>query len=128
MVDYIPKVSRDDVLRILARDYSDENHESILSMLSQYVALPRSQNLHRVHLAVLKLADGSASNLQRYVDAAKIDFRDVLAPAESPLFCQLGFVRVSRLTPPEVAQLQESDWHQYQEWFNAKLHPTGTEG
>ena len=55
-----------------------------------------------MRLAILKLSRGDIGQVRRYVRVAKVDFRDVIAPAEYPRFWEVGFVGVERMSPAEV--------------------------
>ena len=120
MSDYLPQVGRDDVLRIVDRDYPPKDREAILDMLKEYGPARWHGAPDRVHLAILKLGGGNTNALRKYLDDAKPDFRDVVAPAEYPRFWQIGLVGADRMTSDEREQLQKDDWNQYEEWLNAK--------
>ena len=92
----------------------------ILRILDEYGTREYHGEKDRVHLAILKLSEGDVARLQRNVEAATIDFRDVIAPAEYPEFCKVGFVGVSRMTKEEINDLRKSDWEQYEKWLNRK--------
>jgi hypothetical protein len=69
-----------------------------------------------VRLAALKLANGSLEGLRRAVDRAKLDYRDVLAPAEYPKFTEFG-LRARRLRSRVQQQIFSDDWQQYERWL-----------
>jgi hypothetical protein len=71
-----------------------------------------------VRLAVLKLANGSLQQLRNWVGQAKSDFREVLAPAEFPLYTKKWF-RMDHLSEEEQKKIIDSDWAQYERWLNA---------
>lgn len=116
----VPKVTRADVLRIVQRDFRPEDRERVLDLLAQYSAEPSPDGHARVHLAILKLSDGSVDRVQQQVAVAQEDFRDVICPAEYPEFSEVGFVGVARMTGEEVGNLRARDWHQYHQWLNRK--------
>lgn len=69
----------------------------------------------RVRLAILKLAGGDLTSIDKQVDAANVDYRDTLAAAEYPEY--------SKLRPgvdPESAEAKraiEADRQQYLDWI-----------
>ena len=116
--DYVPQVGREDVLRILQRDFDAKEHEAIMTRLDEYGIQNWHREPHRVHLAVLKLSAGDSSRISAFVKRACGDFRDVIAPAEYPQFFEAGFVGVSEKTSDDIRELKESDWQQYEAWLN----------
>ena len=119
-MDYTPKVSRDDVLRIIKRDYPLKDRDTILDMLKEYGTEPSHSDSHRVHLAILKLGVGDTNQLKQFIDEAKSDFRVVIDLAERTLFLEFESVGPSNTSPQELTQQGEEDWRRYQEWLNAK--------
>ena len=115
MFDPVPNVDRQDVLRIVRRDFSAADQEQALAVLEKYRGTPEP---FRVHMAALKLSGGNLDKLREAIDAANVDFRDVLAPAEYPKFWELGFVGIEELTASQQRQLKEDDWRQYQTWLS----------
>lgn len=116
-VDHIPKVSRDDVLRIVRRDFQVRERDKVFKLLEAYGSEKGHQESHRVHLAILKLSAGKLDRVRQNVEAAKCDFRDVIGPAEYPRFMELGFVGVDKMSRAEVRALKEDDWQQYETWL-----------
>ena len=64
-------------------------------------------------MAVLKLALGSVERLERSIEAATVDYRDVLSAAEYPEYSQ----HAPGLLPDERQHIIDADWNQYQEWL-----------
>lgn len=120
MPDYLPQVSRPDVLRIVTRDFPERDHQKILYLLDEFGGDWSPNKPHRVHLAILKLADGDSSKVRRCVDLARSDFRDAIAGAEYPGFMKVGFVGVDEMSAAEVKRLQEDDWREYCDWLERK--------
>lgn len=79
----IPDVTPEDVKRIVRRDFPDTAFEEVISIVTEYTSRWESATA-RVQLAALKLASGHRDSLRRWSDAAKLDYRDVLVPAEYP--------------------------------------------
>jgi hypothetical protein len=70
----------------------------------------------RVQLAVLKLSDGNPDKLRQNIQAAKIDYRDVLAWAEYPEQMQTG-ASTFNTTPEVIGAIMRRDKEQYQRWL-----------
>jgi len=112
----VPRVTRDDVVRVIRRDYAAAPVAVVLAILDRYGAEPWERERDRVHMAVLKLAGGSVPELRRQVEAAKVDYRDPLAQAEYPN--RLTCMTPTRLLPPaEVEAMDERDRAQYHRWL-----------
>lgn len=118
-MDYIPQVSRDDVVRVVRRDIPAAQQADVLNVLSEYGNQEWHVDRDRVHLACLKNSDGCIDNLRTQVEMASQDYRDVLAEAEYPRFFSKGFVGVGRMSPDEIEKLQRDDWQEYQSWLLA---------
>lgn len=116
MADNIPKVNSSDVLRVVERDFSDYDSEVIMEILKKYP----EKGASRVYLAALKLSEGNIDELRKWIDVAKVDFRDVISPAEYPEFHKIGFTGVDKLSRQEVTKLKNDDWIQYQKWLSRK--------
>ena len=115
----VPVVGRDDVLRILQRDFSLEDPETVLRVLDEYGTERCHQERDRVHLAILKHSGGSIGRLRQAVEIAKSDCRDAIAPGEYPEFWKLGFSGVTKLDEEAVGELKARDWRQYHAWLHA---------
>jgi hypothetical protein len=105
----VPKVSRDDVLRIIARDYPPEHHADILRDLD----LLENPEIPRVQLAVLKLVNGRLAELQNHIGMAHTDYRDVLMWAEYPADAKVGWSEA----PGAHQDAYRADREQYQTWL-----------
>jgi hypothetical protein len=118
----VPKVSREDVLRIVRRDYPADAAARAIPVLDRYGAKPFHVAQPRVQLAVLKLAKGDLAALEHYIERACQDFRDVIAWAEYPAYHAHS---PSRMEPEERENLIAADWAQYQEWLSHRSHEPG---
>ena len=112
----IPQVTAEDVERVARRDFSADEHSTVMATLSEYGTEKWQREPARVHLAALKLADGSVQKLRACIELAKSDYRDVLAAAEYPAYHKIGF-RVGKLPAEEQGRIISSDWRQYEEWL-----------
>jgi hypothetical protein len=119
MTHRAPRPTQLDVRRIICRDFSSEETEYILRKLELYGAEPWHVEKERVHLAILRLANGDSSEVERNVAIAIADYRDVLAEAEYPEQYKLGFVGMDSVPPSQVVEIEQRDRKQYQDWLNA---------
>ncbi|HYO12343.1 MAG TPA: hypothetical protein VE685_04000, partial [Thermoanaerobaculia bacterium] len=72
----------------------------------------------RIHLAVLKLSNGSLEELRRWVAIAKTDYRDAIVAAESPGEMQSTFEpQPSSQEKKLLRKIQIQDQKQYLEWL-----------
>lgn len=112
----IPSVTVEDVERIVRRDFPADAFDKVMAMLAEYGTLAWQREPVRVRLAALKLAKGKISELRRHVELAKVDYRDVLAPAEYPNYLLKG-PDVERMPEVRRNQVIEDDWNQYTAWL-----------
>ena len=111
-----PAVTRADVERVVRRDFPPDQFDSVMSVLAEYGRENWHRELHRVQLAVLKLAAGSLDGLRAEIETAKCDYRDVLAYAEYPAYMKKTF-RISQLPAEERRKIIDEDWRQYETWL-----------
>ena len=90
-----------ELLRLALQDFGDKESE-------------------RVQIAILKLSEGDPKKLIDYIDAARIDYRDVLAWAEYPEQMQSG---KSRFNTPmgEYDAVLKRDRLQYEAWLASHI-------
>ena len=110
----IPDVTEKDVERIVIRDYGQALLIDVLKTLGEYGSRPGTRpGSARVHLAILKVADGNLDKLAEIVEVAISDFRDVVSMAEYPNFTyRYGTDTMDR------QQAIDDDWKQYREWLD----------
>ena len=106
-------VTRADVERVVARDFSPEVRAAVVLLLERYGVESYEREPERVRLAALKLAGGDVEALHRHVETAKTDYRDVLAAAEYPGHSR----RVTWEERGEEEAVFRSDAQQYQDWL-----------
>ena len=87
--------TRDDVVAAVEVAFPDGDPASILALVDQYGTEPYEREKERVQIAIIELSEGSKEKLLYMVQAAKTDYRDVLA------WKQLG-----PLSKPEGEKLQ----------------------
>lgn len=76
----------------------------------------------RVQLAILKLSEGDTERLLHFIEAARIDYRDVLAWAEYPEQMRSGNTRDNTSLEEYEAMLRR-DRSQYDAWLDGFDHP-----
>lgn len=118
-MDYTPEVVR----TLVDRLFPAQDRAVATEMLAALAATPWMQETARVQVAVLKLSNGSVNDLQRFVAAARSDYRDVLAWAEYPAEMRSP---VSGVPRDEMSQIRASDRSQYTEWLEAQLRDPAT--
>ncbi len=110
----VRKPTRDDVLAKIAAVFPNRDQTSVLAVLDRYGIELHEQEKFRVQMAILKLCDEANSpNLERTVEQAKQDFRDVLAWAESPNLA----ARHASTDPRKKNKLAKKDEEQYLAWL-----------
>jgi hypothetical protein len=111
-----PDVTAADVERVVRRDYPGERFHDVLAMLHEYGAEDWQREADRVRLAVLKLANRDLQQLRNWLEQAKHDYRDVLGPAEYPLYGRKWF-HMDRISEEDQEKIIQSDWAQYERWL-----------
>ena len=118
----VARVSRDDVARVVRRDFAAAEYETVLGVLEEYGNdAERDRDNARVHMAVLKLANGNLSELRKHIEIARQDYRDVLSAAEYPAATR-RWSELDKLSNAERQKIYDSDWEQYQRWLNEPGH------
>jgi hypothetical protein len=112
----IPKVTRKHVERIVRRDFPAEQFADVMAVLDEYGKESWENEVSRVQLAVLKLAQGKMADVCQLMKSAKSDYRDVISWAEYPS-CRWD---TFKLPAEEREQIYAKDWKQYLNWANAK--------
>jgi hypothetical protein len=113
-----PRVSSDDVERIIRRDFPRSQFDSVKAVLEEYERSPSGgRERVRVQLAALKLAHGDLAALRTHIDTAIQDFRDVLSPAEYPEYSNKVAFHVQKAPLEDQQRIIESDWKQYEDWL-----------
>ena len=93
--------------------------ENVLAQLDRYGSIAHEPERDRVHLAILKLChETNPADLEQYIQAAKKDYRDVLAWAENPGQMKTGW---DLLTTAEQTKIIADDKKQYLAWLNYSL-------
>ena len=111
-----PTITPADLERVVRRDFPAERVDEVFAMLNEYGGEDWHSEPERVRAAALKLAAGSIEELRGHIECAKMDYRDVLAPAEYPGYTKYWF-RINKLPADEVQRIIDADWTQYQDWL-----------
>jgi hypothetical protein len=111
-----PEVTSVDVERIVRRDFPAERVDEVLATLNEFGTKDWHRELDRVRMATLKLAAGNLEDLRGHVAAANMDYRDVLAEAQYPLYTKHWF-HIKELPADEQQRIIDADWKQYQDWY-----------
>jgi len=114
-----PKISRKDIMRIVARDYPARKQEEVLEILRQYDG-DSEKGKFRVWASLMKISEGEIEQLRENVERAKSDFRDILAYAEYPEYSDKVGFDDENFTKTELKDIIKADWKQYQNWLKAK--------
>ena len=91
---------------------SNPDAQELLTQLQGYEGYEPA----RVQLAILKLSNGDSEKLQDYIQAASLDYRDVLAWAEFPEQIRSGKTRYNTDLDMYEAILK-ADREQYEAWL-----------
>jgi hypothetical protein len=114
----IPDASEVDVERIVRRDYSETQFDTVMSVLKAYEESASGRRERpRVQLAALKLANGDVEALRTHINTAVQDFRDVLGPAEYPEYSKNIAFRIRKPPVSEEQGIIDRDWKQYEDWL-----------
>lgn len=110
---------RSTVIKKIIDVFPKQSIESVLAQLDRYGSIAHEPERDRVHLAILKLChEANLHDPEQYIQAAKKDYRDVLAWAENPGQMKIGW---SSLTAVEQAEIIANDKKQYLAWLNFSL-------
>jgi hypothetical protein len=110
-----PEVSQADIDRVVQRDFAAADREAAVAALDTYGTESHEPEAVRVRLAAMKLANGSLEELRRQVSWAKMDFRDIIGPAEYPEAMKI--MSLLELDEVERRRIYDADWKQYDEWL-----------
>lgn len=111
----VPKISSEDVERVLLREFAPDVRSDAAAALARYGIEPWQQSGPRVHMAILKLAQGQLGRLQACVEAACADPRDVIAAAEYPRYLSTDSSRLPSWW--RRFRIFHDDWKEYQAWL-----------
>ena len=111
------KFTRQHVRSKVQSVFPDRDVDAVMAELDAYGVESHEPERERVQLAILKLSeDQKTDNPGPYVDAAKKDYRDVLAWAEYP--SQMNAGAIARTDPEGAQRNAEADQRQYNAWLD----------
>lgn len=96
-----------------------ENPADVLKILELYGANGEPE-IPRVRLACLKLCGGDSNKLLEMIDAAKQDYRDVLAWAEFPNQLQTSAAELAAMPSDAASEIRERDRRQHLAWLRSE--------
>jgi hypothetical protein len=109
--------TRELVIEKIHQVFPDREATEVLAILDRYGAEDYHREKERVQLAILKLCDEEARNDPTvYVEAARADYRDVLAWAESPNLFKSPHIK----DPQKRERLVAEDKAQYRAWLDRR--------
>jgi hypothetical protein len=111
------RFARRKVLEKISKYWPDEDANEILRILDRYGEEANERARTRVQLAIIKLSEGKRKALDRWVERAKRDYRDVVAYAEYPEEMRTGYAMLKELSKEEVKALRRRDRKQYLMWL-----------
>jgi hypothetical protein len=115
MPQRVPRITREDVERVVQRDFAPDRHAVALAILGAYRG--EDGRPYRAQLAALKLSSGDLDELRDRIEQANLDFRDVLVAAEYPPSFSRS-ASMNSLSEPEREAIYEADWRQYWTWLS----------
>ena len=84
-------IPRQQLLDAIRCDFPGSERAAVLAIVDQYGAEAHEREPERVRLAIIRLAAGDREKLPQLLNAAKVDYRDVLAWADAgPLSAEDG--------------------------------------
>lgn len=104
------------VERKAAELFPASHGQEALRRLARYGANDSGPEVHRVHLAILKLSEGDLAKLDRWIETAREDYRDALAYAEYPEQMRTGAV-FSQPDQEAYRRVLRADRQQYLDWL-----------
>ena len=113
----VSKGTQEDVVRVVHRDFAPAEVDAALAVLNTYGDSRPDSGSVRVRLAALKYADGDLVKLNRKLEEASLDYREVLIDAEYPINYKLT-MKTKRPSDQEYNESIRQDWKNYSEWLS----------
>jgi len=104
----------DEKIKLYFPEIRDQN--IVLNELKNYGIEEYELEVDRVHLAIIKCADGNINKIGEFVEIAKHDYRDIIARSEYPNQFENGFTDDKDL----IKILEKKDKKQFYEWIKNK--------
>jgi hypothetical protein len=110
----VAKVTSYQIERIIKSQYFDK-YDSVIAKLDS-VNIDSLKVKNRIKAAILKLANGEYEKIDKYLNTANFDFRDLIVLAEYPRNWEHGFDKI----PDEMRKKEYlEDWSEYQKWLKS---------
>ncbi|HEU5181453.1 MAG TPA: hypothetical protein VFW45_11715 [Candidatus Polarisedimenticolia bacterium] len=113
MEQFVPQVTREDIDRVLRRDFATEHHDELRALIEAIQVIEK----HRVILGCMKNAGGDVDKLKRNLGEATGYYREILLEAEYPNYAK-KWSRFDKLSEAERRKIVEKDKNQYLAWLN----------
>lgn len=111
----VPKISDKLLDRLIKRDFK-QNVDIVITKLVN-VNSDSHQGKNRILAGILKLADKDINALDRLIEKANIDSRDIMMWAEYPGCAKIGF---GKLDKKSIKQIYIDDFAEYSDWLNKR--------
>ncbi|MCP3932688.1 MAG: hypothetical protein GY705_26760 [Bacteroidetes bacterium] len=115
----VPNISKNDIERIVLREYPAVGKDIIFNTLRKYSS-DSKEGTYRVWASVLKISDGNIKMLKENIETALCDYRDVISVAEYPEYSKKVGFDTDNFDKLQLKKIIEADSLQYQEWINGK--------
>jgi hypothetical protein len=110
----VSKVSSHQIDRIVKSQFIDK-YDSVTTKLDS-LNIDSQKVKNRIKAAILKLADGEFEKIDKYLDTANFDLRDLIVLAEYPRNWKHGFDKIpNKLRKKEYLD----DWNEYRSWLSS---------
>jgi hypothetical protein len=107
------KVTTNQLEKLIAREFP--NHIDEVTLKFYKVKGDNSNGINRISAAIVKLANKDLSSLDRFIEMANADYRDILSQAEYPRCSKLGFEEFDK---KKMKSIYLEDWRDYSKWLN----------
>jgi hypothetical protein len=115
----VPQVTFEDVRMVVRRDFAEKQFDVVMTVVNEYGIEKWEREKPRVQLVALKLSNGDLEALNKHINLAKQDYRDVLAAAEYPEYSTTGMFHVRELPAQAQRRIIDSDWKQCETWLRS---------
>lgn len=109
------------VQETVKRMFSPESQAVVMEILDRYGVESHERERERVQLAILKLSGGDVNELRANLEAAKQDYRDVLAYAESPREMRHSAQEMLNMDADTARSLRSEERKQHLEWLKGRV-------
>lgn len=107
------KVTTNQLEKLIAREFPKHIDEVTLKFYK--VKGDNPNGINRISAAIVKLANKDLSTLDRFIEMASADYRDILSQAEYPRCSKLGFGEFDK---KKMKSIYLEDWREYSKWLN----------